>query len=64
VAEYLSEQGLCLPILHLGLPDTFIDHGKREKILSTLGLDAKGIQQSISTRLALLSNTPPLAIND
>ena len=65
VAEYLSEQGLCLPILHLGLPDTFIDHGKREEILSTLGLDASGIQQAISQRLALLGNNkPPIAIND
>ena len=54
VAEYLTQQGAQTPVLHLGLPDTFIDHGKREKILSTLGLNAKGIEHSITQRMNLL----------
>lgn len=54
VAEYLSKQGFFTPILHLGLPDSFIEHGKREKILRAIGLDAEGIQHSIKERMNLL----------
>ncbi len=54
VAEYLSSQGIIMPILHLGLPDRYIDHGKREKILAAIGLDADGIIHSIQERMKLL----------
>jgi 1-deoxy-D-xylulose-5-phosphate synthase len=54
ITEYLSEQGILLPVLQLGLPDRFIDHGKRESILSDLGLDSQGIYRSIQTRYELL----------
>jgi 1-deoxy-D-xylulose-5-phosphate synthase len=61
VTEYLSAQGILLPTLHLGLPDRYIDHGKREKILAAIGLDAKGIEESIKQRMQILgkkSNAP------
>lgn len=54
VSEYLSSQGIIMPVLQLGLPDRFIDHGKREKILSAIGLDGEGITQSIQDRVQLL----------
>ncbi len=54
VAEYLSAQGIVMPILHLGLPDRYIDHGKREKILAAIGLDTNGIIHSIQERMKLL----------
>ncbi|MBX2807391.1 MAG: 1-deoxy-D-xylulose-5-phosphate synthase [Cellvibrionaceae bacterium] len=54
VAEYLQSQGIVMPILHLGLPDQFIEHGQRETILATLGLNAKGIKQAIIERMSLL----------
>ena len=54
VNEYLSQQGILISTLLLGLPDTFIDHGKREKILSSIGLDADGICQSVTKRMTLL----------
>lgn len=50
VNEYLAQQGILVAVLPLGLPDTFIDHGKREKILASIGLDADGICDSINTR--------------
>jgi 1-deoxy-D-xylulose-5-phosphate synthase len=31
----------------LGLPDRFVDHGDPARLLSTVGLDAAGIQNSI-----------------
>src|SRR5205823_5883038 len=42
VAEFLAEEGLSMPMLHLGLPDYFIDHGDPAFLLSQVGLDAKG----------------------
>jgi 1-deoxy-D-xylulose-5-phosphate synthase len=35
-------------VLLLGLPDRFIDHGDPGRLLASVGLDAAGIQKSIS----------------
>jgi 1-deoxy-D-xylulose-5-phosphate synthase len=35
------------PVLNLGLPDEFIEHGTREELLAICGLDAIGIQRAI-----------------
>ena len=51
VAESLSDAGLTVPLLHLGLPDRFMDHGDSALLLSSTGLDAKGIQASVQSRL-------------
>jgi 1-deoxy-D-xylulose-5-phosphate synthase len=50
VMEALQAAGLNLPVLQLGLPDVFIDHGDPAKLLAAQGLDAAGISQSITTR--------------
>jgi len=50
VMEALQAAGLNLPILQLGLPDVFIDHGDPGKLLAAQGLDAAGISQSITSR--------------
>ena len=50
-AEALAAAGLSTSMLHLGLPDKFIDHGDPAKLLALQGLDAAGIQASISRRL-------------
>ena len=39
-----------VPLLHLGLPDEFIEHGDPVVLMSQLGLDAAGIEKSIRTR--------------
>lgn len=44
VTEFLQAQNICKPVLQLGLPDQFIDHGEQAAILSQLGLDATGIE--------------------
>ncbi len=48
VLEVLQGAGLTLPVLTLGLPDQFIEHGDPVKLMSLLGLDALGIEQTIS----------------
>ncbi|HEX5477978.1 MAG TPA: 1-deoxy-D-xylulose-5-phosphate synthase, partial [Burkholderiales bacterium] len=47
VCEALVAMGLAKPTLVLGLPDRFIDHGDPGKLLASVGLDAKGIQNAI-----------------
>jgi 1-deoxy-D-xylulose-5-phosphate synthase len=39
-----------MPVLQLGLPDHFVEHGDPAKLLAMLGLDAAGIEQSIQRR--------------
>lgn len=63
VAEYLAAQGICLPILHLGLKDSFVDHGKHDQLLVQEGLDAAGIRASIQERCALLGLSKTAAVN-
>ncbi len=50
VSEVLARKGVTVPLLHLGLPDRFVEHGGREELLADLGLDAKGIRRSIEAR--------------
>ena len=52
VAEALAAAGVTVPILHLGLPDAFPDHGDPALLLAHAGLDAKGIAGSIEQRFA------------
>ena len=52
VAEALAALGLTVPILHLGLPDTFIEHGEPSQMLAACGLDAAGIERTVRQRLA------------
>jgi 1-deoxy-D-xylulose-5-phosphate synthase len=52
VAEALAAWGITVPVLHLGLPDRFPDHGEPTAILAECGLDATGITASIQRRFA------------
>jgi 1-deoxy-D-xylulose-5-phosphate synthase len=51
VNEVLQAQHLPVPVLNLGLPDHFVEHGTREELLAQVGLDATGILRSIQKRL-------------
>lgn len=51
VNEYLGEQGMATPILNLGLPDSYLEHATRERLLSIAGLDAAAIIERIKARL-------------
>ena len=54
VAEALAELGIAVPILHLGLPDSFIEHGDPAKMLADCGLDAAGIEHAVRQRITPL----------
>jgi 1-deoxy-D-xylulose-5-phosphate synthase len=52
VTEALHRHGISLPVLQLGLSDTFIEHGDPARLLALQGLDAEGIERSIRQRFA------------
>jgi 1-deoxy-D-xylulose-5-phosphate synthase len=53
VMETLHGAGVDVPVLTIGLPDRFIEHGDPAKLLAMVGLDAAGIEQSILKRFAM-----------
>ena len=50
VMEALHTAGLARPVLSLGLPDHFIEHGDPSKLLAMNGLDADGIATQVAAR--------------
>jgi 1-deoxy-D-xylulose-5-phosphate synthase len=47
VAECLAAHRVQAPLLNLGIPDQFIEHGSREECLAAAGLDAPSILESV-----------------
>jgi 1-deoxy-D-xylulose-5-phosphate synthase len=50
VAECLAQHGIQVAVLHLGLPDVFLEQGDPVQMLADCGLDASGIARAISER--------------
>jgi len=50
IERVLAERGLNVPVLRLGLPDRFIDHGEQGQLLAELGLDKDGIVRAVRAR--------------
>ncbi|MGD2032791.1 MAG: 1-deoxy-D-xylulose-5-phosphate synthase [Gammaproteobacteria bacterium] len=47
VNECLASHGVALPILNLGIPDRFIEHGSRNECLAAAGLDAESVEAAV-----------------
>ena len=58
VLEALQTASVSMPVLQLGLPDRFVEHGDPAKLLAGLGLDAAGIARSIGARFGETSTSP------
>jgi len=56
VSEHLACSGIAMPIMHLGLPDKFMDHGSHQQQLIAAGLDSSGIQYAVEQRLGELES--------
>ncbi|VAW89503.1 1-deoxy-D-xylulose 5-phosphate synthase [hydrothermal vent metagenome] len=51
VNEWLAAQNIQRRVINLGLPDRYIEHGSREALLASCGLDAQGIITSARNEL-------------
>ncbi len=51
VAEALAARSIGTPLLQLGLPDRYVDHGDQAQLLASIGLDKTGIAAAIRARL-------------
>jgi 1-deoxy-D-xylulose-5-phosphate synthase len=47
IAELLAAEGLSLPLLQIGIPDRFIEHGSRDSCLAAAGLDAQSLAATV-----------------
>ncbi len=47
VLECLQRLGSTVPVLQVGVPDGFVEHGSREDNLATTGLDAAGVRTAV-----------------
>ena len=62
VAELLAAEGITLPVLHLGLPDRYLEHASREHLLAEAGLDVDGIRDALLRRWPALAAAPARAL--
>ena len=53
VGEALAAAGVQIPLLQLGIPDLFIEHGSRDTCLAAAGLDLAGLTASVDQWWAL-----------
>jgi 1-deoxy-D-xylulose-5-phosphate synthase len=53
VTELLAGNNIYTPVLNIGLPDRFIDHGARDDLLAYAGLSQDNILRTIQEWLAL-----------
>jgi 1-deoxy-D-xylulose-5-phosphate synthase len=63
VQEALAAAGMQVPLLTLGLPDEFVEHGDPAKLLAICGLDAAGIEQSVLKRFGAKPALVRAAVN-
>ena len=61
VAEAMAAAGIVKPLLQLGLPDKFIDHGDAQQLLAQCGLDSAGIVAAVRQRVGKVE--PRLVVN-
>jgi len=54
VGEFLAREALLKPLLHLGLPDLYVEHAKPAQMLAECGLDAAGIEAAVRARMVAL----------
>ncbi len=55
--EALSAMGINRPLLQLGIPDQFVEHGDYQLLMAHCGLDSQGIAKSITQRFPAILTT-------
>jgi 1-deoxy-D-xylulose-5-phosphate synthase len=47
IGELLAAEGVAMPLMHIGIPDRFIEHGSREDCLASAGLDFASVAGAV-----------------
>jgi 1-deoxy-D-xylulose-5-phosphate synthase len=58
VVEALVADGMPVPVLTLGLPDHFVEHGDHQLLLADCGLDGAGILRAVRERMNRAGRRP------
>jgi 1-deoxy-D-xylulose-5-phosphate synthase len=53
VGELLASEGVVMPLMHIGIPDRFVEHGSREDCLAAAGLDLASVAGAVEKWWAL-----------
>ena len=53
IGELLAAEGVAMPLMHIGIPDRFIEHGSRDECLAAAGLDFAGVSGAVERWWAL-----------
>ena len=54
VSEFLNDNNIHVPVLHLGLPDRYEEHASHSAMLKRVGIDEQGILDAIESKLLSL----------
>jgi len=57
VLEMLQEQKISVPVMRLGLPDQFVEHGPRDDLLAAVELEPHAIAEQITNFVQMKSHT-------
>jgi 1-deoxy-D-xylulose-5-phosphate synthase len=57
VGELLHEENCAVPLLKIGIPDAFIEHGKPGELHEALGMDAPGVLRQVRQKLEQLGTS-------
>jgi len=52
ICESLNSQGITVPVMQIGLPDSYLDQGSREELLADAGLDIDSLLAKIEPFVA------------
>ena len=53
IGELLAAEGVAMPLMHIGIPDRFVEHGSREDCLAAAGLDFASVSGAVERWWAL-----------
>jgi 1-deoxy-D-xylulose-5-phosphate synthase len=53
IGELLAAEGVAMPLMHIGIPDRFVEHGSREECLAAAGLDFASVSGAVERWWAL-----------
>jgi 1-deoxy-D-xylulose-5-phosphate synthase len=57
VLETLQQNNLSCPVLQLGIPDYYIEHGAQLDMLKACGLDEQSIEQAVQQKINSIAST-------